>query len=125
MCAKVLKDAKDWLERENDAYVRALDKRIDAESKYRKALDCVSNSTRSENDLLNVAEMLNSDKDDTKVIANSKKSRKIIAGMLFCLSIGYAYILSIRFMFIRFEYGGGPANEAVKKTIAAIGRDVN
>ena len=100
MCAKVLRDAKDRLERENDAYVHALDKRIDAESQFRTVLDCVKNNTRSTNDLLNVQEMLNSDKDDAQMIASSKKSRKLIAGMALCLSIGYSYFFIHQFHFL-------------------------
>lgn len=84
-CADVLKAAKDRVERENDAFkssvLCAFDKRIGAELQFKTALDCLLNSTRSANELLNIEEILNSDKDDAQIIASSKKSRKHIAGM--------------------------------------------
>ncbi|XP_055306962.1 uncharacterized protein LOC129570932 [Sitodiplosis mosellana] len=81
MCTHILKEGKDRLERENDDFMQALNKRIDAESKFILALDRLSRMTDSVNDILNLQEEFNSDKEDALIIASAKKERKFIADL--------------------------------------------
>lgn len=81
MSISVLREGKNRLERENEEFLRAVDKRANAELKFREALDCLSKMNDTANDALKYKEQFNSDKEDGRIIAEVKKERKFIADL--------------------------------------------
>lgn len=75
----ILVDAKHRLKNENDIFIRALDKRIDDETKFRLAIDRLTSMTTSAIDVLKLGEELNSDHNDAEIILNAKKNLTSIA----------------------------------------------
>lgn len=77
--SRVLKEAKDRLERENKIFMQALYKRAEEESKYRSVINSLSKLTDSALEVTKLHEKFESSQTESQAILDVKKEIKITA----------------------------------------------